>query len=95
MTETFRLIRVFLASPGDLPEERRLAKDAVDEINKQIAPLLGFRVELMAWEETLPGYGRPQDIINQELDVCELFIGMMWKKMGYSSCRAKFLFIRF
>lgn len=50
--------------------------------NKQIAPLLGFRVELMAWEETLPGCGRPQDIINQELDVCELFIGMMWKKWG-------------
>lgn len=82
MTETFRLIRVFLASPGDLQDERRLAKDAIDEINKQIAPRLGFRVELMAWEETLPGYGRPQDIINQELDICELFIGMMWKKWG-------------
>ena len=82
MTETFRLIRVFLASPGDLPEERRLAKNAVDEINKQIAPRLGFRVDLMAWEETLPGSGRPQDIINKELDTCELFIGMMWKKWG-------------
>ncbi len=82
MEETFRLIRVFLASPGDLQEERRLANDAVDELNKGIAPHLGFRVELKGWEDTLPGIGRPQGIINEELDRCELFIGIMWKKWG-------------
>jgi hypothetical protein len=82
MTETLRLVRVFLASPGDLPDERRLASEAVDEINKGIAPFLGFRVELKGWEDTLPGTGRPQAIINQELDLCELFLGMMWKKWG-------------
>lgn len=82
MKETVRLIKVFLASPGDLTNERCLAKESVDEINKRIAPYLGFRVELLAWEDTLPGSGRPQDIINQELDLCELFIGMMWRKWG-------------
>lgn len=84
MKETVRLIKVFLASPGDLTNERSLAKESVDEINKQFAPHLGFRVELLAWEDTLPGSGRPQDIINQDLDLCELFIGMMWKKWGTS-----------
>ena len=82
MDETFKLIRVFLASPGDLQDERRLAKEAVEEINKGIASPLGFRVELMGWEDTLPGSGRPQAIINQELERCELFIGIMWKKWG-------------
>ena len=82
MEETFRLIRVFLASPGDLQDERRLANEAVEELNKGIASYLGFRVELKGWEDTLSGSGRPQAIINQELDLCELFIGIMWKKWG-------------
>jgi Domain of unknown function (DUF4062) len=82
MDETFKLIRVFLASPGDLQDERRSAKYAVEELNKGIASYLGFRVELKGWEDTLSGSGRPQAIINQELDRCELFIGIMWKKWG-------------
>ncbi len=82
MEETIKLIKVFLASPGDLHNERRLANEAVEELNKGIASYLGFRVELKGWEDTLPGFGRPQAIINQELDRCELFLGIMWKKWG-------------
>lgn len=82
MKQTLKLIRVFLASPGDLTDERHLAKEAVEEINKQIAHYFGFSVELMGWEETLPGWGRPQDLINEDLDLCDLFIGVMWKRWG-------------
>lgn len=82
MNDTLRLLRVFLASPGDLQDERRLANDAVEELNKQIAPFFGYRVELVGWEDTLPKIGRPQEIINQDLDRCELFIGIMWKRWG-------------
>lgn len=82
MDETLRLVRVFLASPGDLNDERRLVKEAADEINRRTAPHLGYRVELLGWEDTLPGAGRPQSLINQELDRCELFVGMIWKKWG-------------
>ncbi|MBR9910592.1 MAG: DUF4062 domain-containing protein [Gammaproteobacteria bacterium] len=82
MSDTVKNVSVFLASPGDLGEERRLANEAVEELNKQIAPHLGFNVVLKGWEDTLSGQGRPQHIINKDLDVCELFIGMMWKKWG-------------
>lgn len=82
MKDLCRIVRVFLASPGDLQDERRLAKAAVDEINDGIAAHLGFRVELKGWEDTLSAAGRPQALINEELDLCELFIGMMWKKWG-------------
>ncbi len=82
MAETFRLIRVFLASPGDLQDERRLASEAVEELNKGIASHFDCRVDLKGWEDTLPGSGRPQSIINRELDRCELFIGIMWKRWG-------------
>lgn len=82
MAETFRLVRVFLASPGDLPNERRLIKETEEELNSGIAFHFGFRVEVKGWEDTLSGSGRPQAIINQELDTCELFIGMMSRKWG-------------
>lgn len=42
----------------------------------------GYHVDLMGWEETIAGYGRPQHLINQEVDRCDLFIGMIWKRWG-------------
>jgi hypothetical protein len=33
MAESRTIIRTFLASPGDLAEERQAAKEAVDEVN--------------------------------------------------------------
>jgi HEAT repeat protein len=34
------------------------------------------------WEDARPGSGRPQEIINQQLDTCDLFIGLLWRKWG-------------
>lgn len=82
MAGTRRFIKVFLASPGDLAEERKVAKAIVDDFNSQLADALGYQVELVGWEDTLPGVGRPQAIINRDLDGCDLFIGMLWKRWG-------------
>lgn len=82
MAGTRRFVKVFLASPGDLAEERRIAKAIVDDFNSQLADVLGYQVELVGWEDTLPGVGRPQAIINRDLDGCDLFIGMLWKRWG-------------
>jgi hypothetical protein len=79
---SIKVVNAFLASPGDLAEERRGTKATVEEINRSVAGELGFRIELMGWEDTLPTVGRPQTIINEELDQCELFIGMLWKRWG-------------
>jgi hypothetical protein len=75
-------VKVFLASPSDLADERKEAKAVVDEFNKQFADALGYQVELVGWEETLSGPGRPQELINRDLDQCELFVGMLWKRWG-------------
>lgn len=82
MAGTRRFIKAFLASPGDLAEERKVAKAIVDDFNSQLADALGYQVELVGWEDTLPGVGRPQAIINRDLDGCDLFIGMLWKRWG-------------
>lgn len=82
MAGTRQFIKVFLASPGDLAEERKSARLIVDDYNSQLADALGYQVELVGWEDTLPGVGRPQAIINRDLDGCDLFVGMLWKRWG-------------
>jgi hypothetical protein len=82
MATSRKIVKVFLASPGDLQDERRAAKHVVDVFNKQWAENLGIHVELVGWEDTVSQFGRPQETINRDLDQCELFIGVMWKKWG-------------
>ncbi len=82
MPSTRKIIRTFLASPGDLQEERQAIRDVVGEFNDSWASELGYQVELIGWEETVAGYGRPQHLINQDLDRCDLFLGMIWKRWG-------------
>ncbi len=82
MSDTRKIIRAFLASPGDLEEERRAIRDVVDEFNESWANELGYQVELIGWEETVAGFGRPQHLINQDLDRCDLFLGMIWRRWG-------------
>ncbi len=82
MASTRRFFKVFLASPSDLAEERVAAKHIVEEYNSQLAEKLGYHAELVGWEDTLPGMGRPQALINRDLDGCDLFVGMLWKRWG-------------
>jgi hypothetical protein len=82
MAESRRFVKVFLASPGDLSDERKAAKLVVDEFNALLAEEFGYQVELVGWEDTVSVFGRPQATINRELERCELFVGLMWKHWG-------------
>jgi len=77
-----KLIRAFIASPGGLEAERRAAFSAAAEINRTVARQLNGRLELIGWEETISGIGRPQALINADMETCELFIGVMWSSWG-------------
>jgi hypothetical protein len=67
MPDRRKIVKVFLASPGDLSDERRAAKAAVDEVNGLFANEFGYHVELVGWEDTVSVFGRPQATINAEL----------------------------
>jgi hypothetical protein len=82
MPDVRKIVKVFLASPGDLAAERTAAKAVVDEFNAIWAEASGYQIELVGWEDTVSIYGRPQPIINLELEKCELFIGMLWRRWG-------------
>lgn len=82
MLENLRLIRVFIGSPGGLDEERQAAHAVVKEINQHNSDHWGSLFKLMGWEEAIPGYQRAQDKINEDLDRCDYFVGVMWDKWG-------------
>src|SRR6266571_1945970 len=77
-----RVLTVFVASPSDLADERFELRAEVDHINKTVAKQLGWHVDLTGWEDTRLGFRRPQDLINKDVDACELFIGMLWRRWG-------------
>lgn len=82
MAENRKIVKVFLASPSDLCDERKSAKVVIEETNALLADEFGYQVELVGWEDTVSVFGRPQATINRELERCEFFIGLMWRKWG-------------
>lgn len=78
-----RVIKVFIASPGDLAVERRKFKEVIDELNRGFGR--GANVEFvgLGWEDALATTGRrPQDVINQDVDDCEVFILALHGRWG-------------
>jgi predicted nucleotide-binding protein len=78
-----RKIRLFVASPGDVSDERDRLKRVVDEINATVAPFKNCVVELVRWETHVnPGMGRPQSIVNSQIGSYDIFLGIMWRRFG-------------
>ena len=82
MSSIRKILYAFLASPSDLPDERKAVRDAIAEFNETLADEFGYQIELLRWEDTAAGFGRPQELINQYVDRCDLFIGLIWKRWG-------------
>lgn len=78
------LIRLFIASPGDVAEERKRLAKIVDGLNGQLAEHMGVRFELKEWRHVTPGMGRPEDVILDQLPVTtwDVFIGLLWLRFG-------------
>ncbi len=78
-----RTIRVFIASPGDLAVERRTFKDTIDELNKGFGRGADVEFIPLGWEDALSEVGRrPQSVINADVDSCDVFVLVMWRRWG-------------
>ena len=88
MTHQMNLLRVFLASPSDLEAERKATKKLIDRLNLSIRKI-GWAVDLFVWEDRPPRFGRPQDQINEDVDGCDLFLGVLWSRWGSPSGKFK------
>jgi hypothetical protein len=83
-------LTVFVASPGDTQEERDRLDTIVAELNRGIARDRGLVLELVRWEtHARPGIGLDaQDVINRQVPVPDLVIGVFWKRLGTPTPRA-------
>jgi len=77
------VLTVSIASPSDLADERRRAFQVPAEVNESIKKW-DWSIDLLGWEDTLPGYGRPQARISRDVERCDLFIGLLWRRWGTS-----------
>jgi hypothetical protein len=79
------IYRVFIASPSDLKEERRVATEAINEWNSQHARAESVVLLPVKWEtHATPRAGvRPQEAINNQLvHDSDILVGMFWTKIG-------------
>jgi hypothetical protein len=82
LPDKLKIIRVFIGSPGGLDEERRAAHEIVASVNRSHSERWGLLFKLLGWENAVPGYVRPQAKINEDLDRCDYFIGVLWDRWG-------------
>lgn len=85
------VLSVFVASPGDVTDERAKLEEVVREFNDTWSRELGIRLELLKWEtHAYPGLGQDsQAVINQQIPIdYDIFIGVMWHHFGTPTGRA-------
>jgi hypothetical protein len=76
-----RELRVFMASPGDLTDERDALRDLERRLNAMFRSR-GVRVSIEGWEEVQPDAGAPQDLINPLVHDCDVFVGLLNMRWG-------------
>lgn len=85
-------IKIFVASPGDVAEERNIVTDVVQELRRIVGGMLSLEmdIEVIRWEtHTWPAIGADaQDVINKQISRYDIFVGIMWKHFGTPTKRA-------
>lgn len=92
MPKTITVLRIFVASPSDLGEERKLLEGVVQELNLTWTQQLGISLELIKWEtHAFPSAGTdPQDVINHQLPQdYDILILMLWSRIGTPTPRSQ------
>lgn len=92
MVKKVTLIRIFVASPGDVKMERESLDQVINEINLVIGRSKGIQLELVKWEtHAYSSIGDDtQEVINEQInDEYDIFIGILWKRLGSKTPREK------
>lgn len=85
------VLSVFVASPGDVAEERDRLEEIIRELNDAWSRELCIRLELVRWEtHAYPGVSDDaQAVVNEQIPLdYDLFVGIMWHRFGTRTGRA-------
>lgn len=90
MPEVVSKIAVFIGSPGDVAEERKIVGETVKSLNVEFASSRNMMLEVKQWETHVwPGFGEDaQDVINQRIGQYDIFVGIFWNRFGTPTPRA-------
>src|SRR5262245_42267799 len=82
-----KVIRVFIASPSDVHQERDIVDHAIGRLSTVLDHQFGVMLKTVRWEEFAPiASGNPgegfQGLINPRLDECGLFVGILYNRYG-------------
>jgi hypothetical protein len=86
------VLQVFVASPSDVSEERKLLEGVINQLNQVWSGTLGVVYELIKWKTNVrPAFSAdPQEIINSQIgNDYDVFIGIFWGRLGTETPRAK------
>ena len=74
--------RVFIGSPSGLEKERKLFSKTLEKYTRRDAEPRGVTFHPVAWEDTIAGRGRPQELINQDLKDCDYAVFVLHDRWG-------------
>jgi hypothetical protein len=79
-----KIYRVMIASPSDVAEARGIVRRAIESWNAANSIDRGMVLFPVAWETAAaPALGdRAQAIINDQLGICDVLVGVFWTKLG-------------
>ena len=85
-----RVIRVFMAAPGDLAVERRLLKETIERRNARAKKERGPQFVALGWEGILATAGRrSRDAIFEEIDSSDVFVLALHRRWGWKAPDAR------
>ena len=87
MPKTINQLRVVVASPGDVQEERDAVEAVAVELQHAMGKFLGLSLEVVRWEtDTYPGFhlDGPQALLDPLLKIADadIVVGIFWKRLG-------------
>lgn len=85
MAKQITLIKVFVASPGDVDSEREALEHVIRDLNVILGKTREIQLDLVKWEtHAYPSLGKDvQSVINEQIgDNYDIFVGVLWKRFG-------------
>lgn len=85
-----KILKIFIASPANLEEERNSIKKVAERINATVGNRINIFLQVLSWEHNIyPNVGDDaQDVINSQInDEYDIFVGLMWDRVGSETKR--------
>jgi hypothetical protein len=90
----YQNLTVFISSASDVPKEREIANRVIGQVSQRTSDTLGIFLRAVQWEQMSPSskdlkYEAIQKRINQDVQVCDIFLLILGRRYGTAAPRRK------